>query len=93
MGIVDLFYEEFILERKEEALRKGLSEGSIIRVNTQSDSLWSIKKVLCALLMIQGLITRRRDLNEVCNPSPLLTGEVRGEATTGAVSFSPSWGS
>jgi hypothetical protein len=43
--------------------------------------------------MVQGLVTRRRDLNEVIYLSPKLTGEEMGEATTGAVSFFPERGS
>jgi hypothetical protein len=39
--------------------------------------------------MIQGLVTIRRDLKKENYPSPMLTGEERGEATTGAVSFFP----
>jgi hypothetical protein len=92
-GIADLFYEEFVVGEKRVATRKGLSAELKFSVNTRCGSLWSTKKVLCALVMIQGLAIRRRDLNEKINHSPLLTGEGRGEATTGAVSFSPLRGS
>jgi hypothetical protein len=92
--VAELFYEEFVLNKKGVATRRGLSENcKRFSLDTKCGSLWSIKKVLCALMMIQGLITRRRDLNILDYPSPKLTGEVRGKATTGTVSFSPKRGS
>jgi hypothetical protein len=90
--VADIFYEKFITRGEEENTRRGLSAEKKSSVNTQSGSHWSGKKILNALVMIQSLAMRRRDL-EGNDLSSMLTGEDRGEATTGAVSFSPARGS
>jgi hypothetical protein len=60
-----LFYEEFVLEEKGRSTIRGVSENDKMScMSIQWGSLWSLKKVLCALIMIQGLVNRRRDLNE-----------------------------
>jgi hypothetical protein len=87
-GLAELFYEEFILEKKGVSTRRYLSENcKISRENTQCGSLSSMKKVLCALIMIQGLVTRRRDLNEGDYLPSKLIGGKKEEATTGAISI------
>jgi hypothetical protein len=52
-GLAELFYEEFILEKKGVSTRRYLSKNcKRSNANTQWGSLWSMKKVLCPLIMI-----------------------------------------
>jgi hypothetical protein len=45
-GLSELFYEEFVLEKKGVFIRKSLGEDSKkFSINNQMGSLWSLKKV------------------------------------------------
>jgi hypothetical protein len=92
-GLAELFYEEFVVERKGVSTRRSLSEDcKKFSVNVQWGSLWSLKKVLCVLIMIQGRESRRRDLNAVDYlPLKLINGK-KEEVTTGAISIFPARG-
>jgi hypothetical protein len=90
-GLAELFYEEFVLEKKGVSTRRCLSENcKKFSVKVQWGSLWSLKKVLYPFIMIQGLVGGRRDLNAVDYlPLRLINGK-KEEATTGAISFYPA---
>jgi hypothetical protein len=93
-GLSELFYEELVLEKKGVSRRRSLGEDlKKFSINITMGSLWSLKKVLCALIMIQGLVNRRRDLNTIGDlPLKLMNG-TEEEITTGTISFFPARGS
>jgi hypothetical protein len=50
-------------------------------------SFWSLKKVFCTVIMIQGLVSRSRDLNSIGNLPLKPMNVMREEITTVALSF------
>jgi hypothetical protein len=61
--VSEALYEEIIVCKKGVSLIKSLDEEyKSLSIDNLTGSLWSMKKVLCALVMIQGLVGRSRDL-------------------------------
>jgi hypothetical protein len=93
-GVTELFYEEFVLEKKGVSKRKSLGEDSkSFSINVRLGSLYSLKKVLCTLIMVQGLVSRSRNLNVIDNLPLKLANGREEEFTAEAISLFPVSGS
>jgi hypothetical protein len=85
----ELFNKKFILKKKEVSFRKNIWEGiKIPRMDATTDSLWSMKTVLCALMMLHSLVSRSRNLISCEVPSKLING-TGNLFTIGAISSPP----
>jgi hypothetical protein len=78
----------FILKKKGVSLRKSLDEGILKpSINSPIGSLWSMKKVFCALMTLHRLVSRSRNLIG-CEVPLKLMNETGNLFTTGAISSS-----
>jgi hypothetical protein len=85
--VSDALYEEILLGKKGVSLRKSLGEEyKSLDIDNLAGSLWSMKKVLCPLVMIQGLVGKSRS-SMMKTPIQADRWEEGSETTTGTISI------